>query len=93
MAARYCLLNEGSNAIKERPIPNPYEKFTEEVFVSEYRLFKIFGFFKSELGCRGSRIRDITFEEKNSFCFEVFSTVCGSFQNIDASQPTESMFE
>ena len=32
-------------------------------------------FLKSELGGRGSRIRDITFEEKNLFCFEVFSTV------------------
>ena len=63
------------------------------MFVSEYRLFKIFGFLKSELGGRGSRIRDITFEEKSSFCFEVFSTAGGSFQNIDASQPMESMFE
>ena len=79
--------------IRERPRPNPLEKLTEEVFVSEYRIFKIFGFLQSELGGRGSRIRDITFAEKNSFCFEVFSTVCGSFQNIDASQPTESMFE
>ena len=42
MAARYYLLNEGSIVIRDRPRPNPKEKLTEEVFVNEYRLFKIF---------------------------------------------------
>ena len=99
MAARYYLLNAGSNVLREqRPRPNPLEELTEVAFVSEYRLFKsdvrLLAFLlRSELGGRGSRICDITLEEKRLVALKCLAS--GSFQNsaqnaLNVSQPTVS---